>query len=232
VPFVTGLCIVMYVMSFLVGGIQTGGGLFGFLSPGGNGVLGASGVVPVVFYGRWWTVLSAQWLHGSLPHIFFNLMWIRQLAPSVGEFYGPGRMVIIYVVAGAIGFALSTAAGYFLSGLPWPLAPGASTVGASASIFGLLGALLYYGHRSGSRHVHTQVMSWAIGAFMFGILIPGIDNYAHAGGFAGGFLVGRVLDPLKPEQINHILIAVLLLVLSVLALIASYVHVLYLIPAA
>jgi rhomboid protease GluP len=232
VPFVTGLCVVMYLLSFAVGGIEPGGGLLGFLSPGGNGALGASGVGPVVGYGRWWTVVSAQWLHGSLPHIFFNLMWIRQLAPSVGEFYGPGRMVIIYVVGGAIGFALSTAAGYFLSGLPWPLAPGGSTVGASASIFGLLGALLYYGHRTGSRHVHSQVMSWALGAFMFGILIPGIDNYAHAGGFAGGYLVGRLLDPLKPEQINHILFAVLLLVLSVLALVASYVHFLRLFPAA
>ena len=71
-----------------------------------------------------------------------------------------------------------------------------------------------------------------MGAFMFGILIPGIDNYAHAGGFAGGYLVGRLLDPLKPEQINHILVAVLLLVLSVLALIASYVHWLRLISTA
>ena len=228
VPFVTGLCIVMFMLSFVVGGFMPGGGLFGFLSPGGNVILGASGVVPVVGYGRWWTILSASWLHGSLLHIFFNLMWIRQLAPSVGEFYGPGRMVIIYVVAGAIGFAVSTAAGYFLSGLPWPLAPGGLTVGASASIFGLLGALLYYGRRSGSRHVHAQVMSWAMGAFMFGLIIQGIDNYAHAGGFLGGYLVGRALDPLKPEQINHIVAAVVLLALSVLALVASYVHVLYL----
>ena len=94
-------------------------------------------------------------------------------------------------VGGAIGFALSTAAGYFLSGLALAARAGGSTVGASASIFGLLGALLYYGRRSGSRHVHAQVMSWAMGAFMFGLLIPGIDNYAHAGGFAGGYLVGR-----------------------------------------
>ena len=40
--------------------------------------------------------------------------------------------------------------------------------------------------------------------FIFGLIMPGIDNYAHAGGFAGGYLAGRLLDPLKPEQINHI----------------------------
>jgi rhomboid protease GluP len=82
---------------------------------------------------------------------------------------------------------------------------------------------LYYGHRTGSRHVHSQVMSMAFGMFVFGLIMPGIDNYAHAGGFLGGYLAGRVLDPLKPEQINHIVIAVICLVLSVLSIVASYV---------
>jgi hypothetical protein len=54
--------------------------------------------------------------------------------------------------------------------------------------------------------------------------MPGVDNYAHAGGFGGGYLAGRLLDPLKPEQINHMAIAVGCLVLSVLAVIASVVH--------
>ena len=111
VPFVTGLGIVMFVISFLVGGIVPPKGLLDFLAPGGNGVLGASGVGPVVGYGRWWTVLSASWLHGSLLHIFFYVMWIRQLAPSVGEFDGPGRLVLIYGGGGALGVALSPPAG-------------------------------------------------------------------------------------------------------------------------
>ena len=45
---------------------------------------------------RWWTVLSAGWLHGSLLHIIFNMMWVRDLGPVVADMYGPGRMVIIY----------------------------------------------------------------------------------------------------------------------------------------
>jgi len=49
--------------------------------------------------------------------------------------------------------------------------------------------------------------------------------------FVGGYLAGRVLDPLKPEQINHMAIAVVCLVLSVLAVIASVLHYfLYLLP--
>jgi rhomboid protease GluP len=132
--------------------------------------------------------------------------------------------VIVYVVGGAVGFLVSSVAGLVLSNLPPPLGAGIVVVGASSSIFALLGALVYYGNRSGSRHVHAQAFSWALSAFVIGLVIPNVDNYAHAGGFLGGFLVGRILDPLKQEQINHIMIAVVLLALSVLSIIASVIH--------
>ena len=225
VPFVTGFCVVMYALSLLHSGgrISMGGGIFGILSPSGLSLfdLGASGAGPVFDVGRWWTLLSASWLHGSLLHIFFNVMWIRQLAPGVGELYGPGRMVIIYTVAGVVGFAASSSVGHFLPFLPWPLGAGSFTVGASASIFGLLGSLVYYGRRTGSRHVHAQAVSWALPNFILGLMIPGIDNWAHAGGFVGGYLAARALDPLKQEQISHIAIAVLCLAAAVVSIIVS-----------
>lgn len=233
VPFVTGLCIVVFVLTLLqgaVGGME--GGLFNLLSPNQAALIifGASGAIPVFEYHRWWTVLSAAWLHGSLLHIVFNLMWIRQLAPAVGELYGPGRMVIIYTVGGVVGFALSSIAGATLGFIPIGFLRGAHlTVGASASIFGLLGALVYYGRRSGSSFVRGQAMSWALTGFVFGFLMPGIDNYAHAGGFAGGYLAGRWLDPLKPERINHMAIAVICLALSVLSIFVSVAHALWII---
>jgi rhomboid protease GluP len=98
------------------------------------------------------------------------------------------------------------------------------TAGASASIFGLLGALVYYGRRSGSRYVHAQAVSWALFAGVFGLILPHIDNFAHAGGFLGGYLTGRILDPLKPERINHLGLAVVCLVLSILAILVSIVE--------
>src|ERR1041385_3681036 len=117
VPFVTGTCIVVYALTLLWSGGRIGvNGLFNFLSPDLCSTLqfGASGAAPVFIAGRWWTVLSASWLHGSLLHILFNVLWIRQLAPEVGELYGPGRMVVIYTVAGGVGFVASSAAGYYL----------------------------------------------------------------------------------------------------------------------
>lgn len=228
VPFVTGLCVVMFAIALLIGGGGSmGGGLFSFLSPtrGSLFLLGSSGSVPVFVLGRWWTLLSAAWLHGGLLHIAFNLMWIRQLAPAVGELYGPGRMVIIYTAGSIAGFALSSFAGYFLGFLPIPVLQGAQyTVGASAPIFGLLGALVYYGRRGGSSMVGSQAWSWAVVMFVFGLIMPGVDNYAHAGGFLGGYGASRMLDPLRPERINHMLIAVGCLIASVLSILASVLH--------
>jgi rhomboid protease GluP len=101
---------------------------------------------------------------------------------------------------------------------------GQFTVGASAAIFGLLGALLYYGRRTGSSHVSSQAMSFALMMGFFGFIMPGVDNYAHAGGFAGGYLMGLVLDPLKRERIDHIMIALLCLAASLVSVVASVIH--------
>jgi rhomboid protease GluP len=101
---------------------------------------------------------------------------------------------------------------------------GQFTVGASASIFGLLGALVYYGRRSGSSAVGSEALTYALMLGFFGFIMPGVDNYAHAGGFGGGYLAARLLDPLQPERIDHIAIAVVCLAASVLAVVASVLH--------
>jgi rhomboid protease GluP len=227
VPFVSGLCIVMYVLSLIASGGNIGMHGFQLLSPSVDSLflLGASGAGPVFVLDRYWTVLSAGWLHGSLIHILFNILWIRQLAPAVGEMYGPGRMVIVYTAGSIVGFGLTSMLGYVFQNAPLPLLRGAGfTVGASAPIFGLLGALVYYGRRTGSSVVGSQALSWAFILFIFGLIMPGVDNYAHAGGFAGGYLAGILLDPLRPERINHMAIALGCLVLTVLSIIASVVH--------
>lgn len=228
VPFVTGLCVVLYgVMLLLSGPAVLRGGMLGFLAPSQYTLLlfGAAGSFAVFDLGRWWTVLSAGWLHAGLLHILFNILWIRQLAPAVGEMYGPGRMVIIYTVGSVVGFAASSVAGQLFGFMPIRVLQGAQlTVGASAPIFGLLGALVYYGRRTGSSLASSQAWSWAVSMFIFGLIMPGIDNYAHAGGFAGGYLAGQWLDPLKPERVNHMLWAVVCLGASILAILVSIVH--------
>jgi rhomboid protease GluP len=221
VPFVITSCVVVYVLSILVAP-STSGGLFGLLSPTSLGLFafGASGNVPVLQAGRWWTFLSASFLHANLIHIAVNMMSLRNVAPIVAEFYGASRMIVIYVVSGVIGFALSTFAGTLFAGIPF-LGGGGMTVGASASIAGLIGAVFFYGHRTGSSGIAEQARLWILMFIGMGFLFQGIDNWAHLGGLAGGYLSSKYLDPMYPERLDHFIIALVLLALSGLAIIVS-----------
>jgi rhomboid protease GluP len=226
VPFVIGACGLLYVLTLIASQGQIGtGGLFGMLSPSRQALFlfGASGSIPVFVANRWWTILSAAWLHAGLLHILFNMMAVRQLAPQTADLFGPGRMVVIYTAGAVGGFALSSFAGAYLPGFFF-LRGGQFTVGASASIAGLIGALLAYSHRSGSSMARSQAMSYVLMLGVYGFLLPGIDNYAHLGGFAGGYVAARALDPLKPERVDHMVMALVCLGASLLSVIASFIH--------
>ena len=220
VPLVMGGTITLYVIALLLSGssIQT------LLAPSTQVLvlLGASGALPVFRLDRWWTVLTAGWLHAGVLHILFNVLWIRQLGPAVADLYGPGRMVILYTISGVVGFTFSSVAGQYLGGLPI-IGGGTVTVGASAPIFGLLGALVYYGRRTGSRHIGDAGLQYALMMGIFGLIWPGVDNQAHLGGFVGGFLAGMLLDPLKPERVDHLVGAAACLLVTLAAVVWSVV---------
>jgi rhomboid protease GluP len=226
VPLVVGASTTLYVLTLLISGNQltvVGGGM-AILAPslGAINLFGASGAVPVYVYGRWWTVLSATWLHGHFLHLLFNMMWVRQLGPDTAEVIGPSRTVIVYVVAGVTGFVLSSSLGWFLAGVPIPFIHGAGyTLGASASIFGLLGALVQYGNKSGSSMIHAEAMRYAVILFVMGLIMPGIDNSAHAGGFLGGYAASAFMNPLTRERGDHLLIALGCLAATFLAIVFS-----------
>ncbi len=225
VPLVIGACFFLYVLTLIASQGSIGmRGMMGFLAPSPQSLVrfGASGAGPIFGLGFWWTVLSAGWLHGSALHILFNMLWVRDLAPTAASLYGPGRMVIIYVAAGAAGFTASSLAGAFLPNLPF-IGGATLTVGASAPIFGLLGALVHYGRRTGSQTVGAAGLQYALMLGIFGFIMPGIDNWAHAGGFGGGYLASRLLDPMKPERVDHLAIALVLLAVSLLAVAATFV---------
>ena len=121
-------------------------------------------------------------------------------------------------------YSLVSLAGFYLIDFPIPFLRGAYiTVGASAPIFGLLGALVHYGRRTGSSHAGQAGLQYALLLGIFGLIFPGVDNYAHLGGFIGGYAASLVLDPLKPERIDHLLAAVICLFVTLAAVIWSVV---------
>jgi len=94
-------------------------------------------------------------------------------------------------------------------------------MGASASVFGLLGALAHYGRKSGSSLIRGQAIQYAVILFVFGFFMRGVDNFAHAGGFAGGYLTSAFFNPLTRERGDHAVVAVICVAATFLAIVVS-----------
>ena len=172
------------------------------LSPGDRSLvlLGATGTIPIDRLHRWWSLIAANYLHGGILHIFFNMAALRQIAPLINREYGPYRMFAIYTIGGVTGFAASYVAGVSL------------TIGASAAVCALIGAALYYGKSRGGLYgqaIYRQIGGWAIGLFVFAFIIPGINNWGHGGGILGGVLLGFLLgyNEKTKERFHHRIIA-------------------------
>lgn len=231
---ILGACVTLYAFSLLIdiAGIRMGGFL-DILAPSTRSVyrLGAAGIVPVWEQGRWWTLLSAGWLHGSLLHIFFNLYWVWTLIPPVTQIYGVGRTVLIYTISSVCGFALSSSAVVVLGQLSPGLAQavgkvlGAAgfTLGASAALMGLLGAMLAYGRRGGPSYLAAWAGRYVVIFLLFGLVLRSVDNWAHLGGLAGGYLCGLAMDPRRQERPNDLLAAAVCLAATAAAVVASVV---------
>jgi rhomboid protease GluP len=214
---VTVTCVVAYGASLILdpGAALRARGPFNFLAPSGTALdaLGMTGAYAWI-HGRWWTLFTAIYLHGNLLHILFNILWINQLAPAVEQLYGRSRLILIFTASGAVGFLISNWIGIVF------------TVGASGAIFGLLGAMVAYGQSRGGAFgvaILRQYGQWALVLFIMGFLMAGVNNYAHAGGFLGGYLAGAVLghNDRHREVVSHHLAATGIVGLTALAFVLA-----------
>lgn len=174
-------------------------------------LLGATGTIPIDRFHRWWTLISANYLHGGIVHILFNMIALNQLAPLVNREYGTYRMIVIYTIGGIIGFLVS-----YMAGVSF-------TIGASAAVCGLMGASLYYGKTRGGiygRIIYKQIGGWAVGLFLFGLIVPGINNWGHGGGICAGAALGFLMgyQERKMENNFHRILAGGCIALTVVAL--------------
>jgi rhomboid protease GluP len=212
---VIGLNIGMYAISLLLNSKRPGLSLnpFTLLSPESSSLmlLGATGKIPIDQYQRWWTLISANYLHGGVLHLLFNMTAFWQLCPIVIREYGIYRTMAIYSVSGAMGFYVSTLAGVDF------------TIGASAAVFGLMGALIYYGKSRGGLYgqtIYKQIGGWVLGLFLMGFLIPVINNWAHGGGFLSGIILGFILGYEEKSRENslHRMLGTLCVVITLITL--------------
>jgi rhomboid protease GluP len=189
-------------------------GMFSFFSPSETSLraLGASGTINFIYYHRYWTLISASFLHAGILHILFNMMALYQIGPFVLKEFGFHRFINLYILTGICGFALSV-----LFGVRF-------TIGASASVCGLIGAVLYYGKSRGDFYgevIYKEATGWVIGLILFGIFLPGINNWAHGGGLLSGIGLSYLMgyNDVKMESAAMKLLAYACILLTSLILI-------------
>jgi membrane associated rhomboid family serine protease len=163
------------------------------MNPRALWVLGAK-LGPSIFdYHQYWRLVTAGFLHGSIMHIAFNSWALFVLGSQVEDVFGTPRFLVVYFI--------STIAGFYVSAR---FNPGIS-IGASAGIMGLIGAMVAFGHASQTsigRQIRNQYLGWLALNLVWGFM-PGanIDNFAHVGGFAGGFAVAWLAGtPVRSTQ--------------------------------
>jgi rhomboid protease GluP len=195
------ICCVMFGLSMIITARTQG-----FGSPGGGplGVLtNLGGIATQVTYrlgaslplayniGQPWRFLTAIFLHGSILHIVFNMWVLMDIGPMVEELYGSARYLFLFVATGAAGYLLSSLVGNF-------------SVGASGSLLGLIGALLAAttGRRSlAAQSLRSALIRWLVYIGVLGLIMRGTDNFAHLGGLAAGYLLGRIMADRQPADV-------------------------------
>jgi rhomboid protease GluP len=196
------ICCLMYGISLLYSTrsgnplMPAGGGLTAIFNIGGidgktSLLLGST--LPmryIIAYSQWWRLVTAVFLHGSLIHIVFNMWVIMDIGPMVEELFGSARYLFLYMATGVFGYVVSS----LFSNHP--------SVGASGSLLGLIGLLLASTTRSSSassQMMRSNLIKWIVYIAIMGFMFSGIDNYAHFGGLAAGFVLGKSFIDRPPQ---------------------------------
>src|SRR5699024_11056510 len=146
---------------------------------------------PAIVSGEWWRIISSMFLHIGALHLFMNMLAIYYLGTAVERIFGSTRFVIIYFISGVIGGLTSFAFNTHIA------------AGASGALFGLFGALLYFGV------IHKQLFYQTMGKsvifillinLVYGFIVRQIDLGAYVGGLIGGFIAAAITS--LPYQ-NH-----------------------------
>lgn len=185
IKLLIGLNLLFFAI-MLAWGVAAGFGLSAALAPTTNLLIhtGAQFWPLVLQNGEWWRCLTYAFNHGGIIHLAFNMVALYQVGPLVEFEIGRSRFLVLYLLTAIT----ATLAGYF-----WH--PLVTVVGASGSLFGLIGFAAAWFHRLGdgqSLELRNFMLRWAAFAFIFGLLV-GADNAAHLGGAAGGAVLGFLL---------------------------------------
>ncbi|WP_408897541.1 rhomboid family intramembrane serine protease [Nocardioides sp. R1-1] len=137
--------------------------------------------VPGVSDGGLWELLTSLFVHVQPLHLGFNMLALWVLGPQLESVLGRARYLALYLLAGLAG----SVAVYWLS------AEFGTTLGASGSVFGLMGALVVVGIKLGG---NVQGLLFWIGLnLVITFAVPNVSWQGHFGGLLGGAAIAAVL---------------------------------------
>ena len=155
---------------------------------------------------EYYRLFTAMFMHGNILHLLFNMYALYVIGTQLESFIGKAKYLIVYIFSGLTASLLSLA---FLS-------DNAISIGASGAIFGLMGALLYFGYHYRvylGNVMKSQIIPLIILNLLLGFMMTGIDNAAHIGGLIGGFLIlmalGIKYKSKTSERINGTIITII-----------------------
>ena len=160
--------------------------------------------------GEVYRLVTSMFLHVYSIHLFFNMYSLYVIGPEIERYYGPFKFLIIYLLSGVIGSLFSAV----LITSP--------SIGASGAIFGLFGALLYFGFNYRATldgYLKGQIIPLILINLLVGLIVPGIDIAAHIGGLIGGLLISLMVGIKGFNKKNHTLHGLLMNIILIASLV-------------
>ena len=202
---ITEIIIALCVIMFFVSGM--GFDLNSLLYFGANSSL-------LVRSGEIFRLITYMFLHAGFIHIFLNMYSLYIVGTKIEDFFGKWKYIIIYLFSGICGGLLSIG-----------LNQNVISVGASGAIFGLFGALIYFGYTYRGyvgAIVKSQIVPIVIYNLIIGFFIPGIDMWGHIGGLFAGMLTANMLGTIENKKYNFSNIMLFILYFAFLVYLGLY----------
>lgn len=204
-PIVTWIIIALCIIMFFVSSM--GYDTYTLVKYGAN----FSGLVR---NGELYRLVTYMFLHAGIVHIGLNMYSLYIVGPRVEDFFGKWKYALIYFISGICGGLLSIG-----------VTPNVVSVGASGAIFGLFGALIYFGYNYRGyigAMIRSQVVPIVIYNLFMGLFIPGIDMWGHVGGLIGGILTANMVGTIENKKYNISNIILLVVYMAFLIYLGIY----------
>ncbi|MBQ3511916.1 MAG: rhomboid family intramembrane serine protease [Bacilli bacterium] len=201
-PMVTYMLIAINIICFLVPA---------FFSESNNVILDFCVHGPSIRYGQYYRLLTGTFLHTGIMHLAFNCYALYVLGSQLESFLGKAKYIVIYLVSAIFGSLFSMT----FNG-------DTASIGASGAVFGLMGALLYFGYHYRvylGNVIKSQILPLVVINLLIGFLTTGVDNAAHIGGLVGGAMITMALGVKNKsswfEEVNGCIITILFMAFTI-----------------